>query len=120
MLRKLLVVICLITFAPAAVGAQGMADAAVPQPSAVRVAADAPLAGDIDLSLPAASSRAVLLAAADSPQAMASDNAPEHRSESRSNHSWDNFVDVHFGGYRWVWWAGAAAILVAIHVSVVD
>lgn len=108
MLRKLLVVICLITFAPAAVGAQGVAVAA------------APLAGDIDLSLPADSSRAVQLAAADSPQPMASDKAPEPRSESRSSHSWGNFVDVHFGGYRWVWWAGAAAVLIAIHVAAAD
>lgn len=32
-------------------------------------------------------------------------------------HSWDNFLEVHFGGYRWLWWAGAAAGLIAIHVA---
>lgn len=117
MLRKLFVVICLITFAPAAVGAQEVTVAAAPQPSAVRVAVGTSSAGDIDLSLPAASSRAMLLAAADSPRAIASDKAPEHRSES-SIHNWDNFVDIHFGGYRWVWWAGAAVALIAIHVAV--
>jgi hypothetical protein len=118
MLRKLLVVICLVTFVPVAVGAQGVAAVAAPSPSSVGVAT-APPAGEIDLSLPAASSR-TLLAAADAPRSMGSDREPEQRSESRRSHSWDNFVDVHFGGYRWVWWAGAAAILIAIHAAAAD
>jgi hypothetical protein len=28
-----------------------------------------------------------------------------------------NFWDVHFGGYRWVWWALAGAGLIAIHAN---
>jgi hypothetical protein len=43
LLHKLLVVICLITFAPAAVGAQGVRVAAALQPSDVSVAAAAPI-----------------------------------------------------------------------------
>jgi hypothetical protein len=101
MLRQLLVVICLVSFAPAAFGAQ--------------VPAVAPLPAEVNLSLPVATSRAVMLAAADTGRTLAAD-APEHKSEVHSSHSWDNFVEVHFGGYRWIWWAGAAVVLIAIHV----
>jgi hypothetical protein len=40
--------------------------------------------------------------------------------ERQRKHSWDNFWEVHFGGYRWLWWAGAAAVLVGIHVAAGD
>jgi hypothetical protein len=43
----------------------------------------------------------------------------EARSEARSKGGC-NFWDIHFGGYRWLWWAGAAAVLIAIHVAATD
>ena len=113
MFRKLIVVICLISFAPAAVSAQVLTSIAAP-PAAVVPAAEmaAPPAGELNLSLPAERS-AVLMAAADTSQG----TAPEQKQEARKSHSWDNFVDVHFGGYRWLWWAGAAVILGVIHAG---
>ena len=121
MFRKLIVVFCLISFAPAAVSAQGLVSVAAP-PAAVAPAAEKapPSGGELNLSLPAERSAAVLMAASETSQVVAMENAPEQKRESRRSHSWDNFVDVHFGGYRWLWWAGAAAILVAIHVSAAD
>jgi len=121
MFRKLTIVICLISFAPAAVNAQSLAALAV-SPSSVASAAEntVPSAQESNLTLPSSRSSAVLLAAAESSQRSAMVTAPEQKKESRSAHSWDNFVDVHFGDYRWVWWAGAAAILIGIHAVAAD
>jgi hypothetical protein len=121
MFRKLTIVICLISFAPAAVNAQGLAALAA-SPAAAGITADstAPSVPATNLSLPAERTKAVLLAAADSSQSTAMANAPEQKKESRSAHTWDNFVDVHFGDYRWVWWAAAAAVLIGIHVAAAD
>lgn len=118
MFRKLIVVLCLVSFAPAAVSAQGLVSVAV-QPAAVVPVTEkaSQQGGELNLSLPAERPAVMLLAAAETSQAVAMENAPEQKRESRSSHSWDNFVDVHFGGYRWIWWAGAAAILVAIHAG---
>ena len=118
MFRKLIVVFCLISFAPAAVSAQGLVQVAAPVADVAPAAEKAPLpGGELNLSLPAERSAALLMAAAETSQAVAMENAPEQKRESRSSHTWDNFVDVHFGGYRWVWWAGAAAVLIAIHAG---
>ncbi len=118
MLRKLTIVLCLISFAPAAVSAQGLTAIAAP-PAAVLPATEKtmPPGQEINLSLPAERSAAVLLAAAETSQGAAVGNSPEQKRESRRAHSWDNFVEVHFGDYRWVWWAGAAAVLIGIHVA---
>lgn len=35
----------------------------------------------------------------------------------QKSHSWDTFWDVHFGGYRWAWWALAGGVLIAIHAA---
>ena len=117
MFRKLIVVLCLVSFAPAAVSAQGVVSVAASSTVAVSAAEKAPPSGELNLSLPAGRSAALLLAATETSPAMAMESAPEQKRESRRSHSWDNFLDVHFGGYRWVWWAGAAAILVAIHAG---
>lgn len=118
MFRKLTIVFCLISFVPAAVSAQGLATVAAP-PAVVGSSPEmtTPPPGEINLSLPAKRSAAVLLAAADTTQSAVTGKAPEQKCESRSSHSWDNFVDVHFGGYRWIWWASAAVVLGVIHAG---
>jgi hypothetical protein len=118
MFRKLTVVFCLISFAPVAVNAQGLAAIAAPQATVASATAQTMPAGrEINLSLPAERPAAVLLAAAETSQGVAVGTAPEEKKESRRTHSWDNFAEVHFGDYRWVWWAGAVAILIAIHAG---
>jgi hypothetical protein len=119
MLRKLTVFICLLSFAPAAVNAQGIAALAA-SPVAV-ASATAPVATlperAMDLSLPAARSEVILMAAADTSQGTAQATAPEQKKSQHSSFNWGNFAEVHLGDYRWVWWVGAAAVLVAIHAG---
>jgi hypothetical protein len=118
MLRKLTVFICLLSFAPAAVNAQGIAALAV-SPVAVESAPASPPERTMDLSLPAAArSAVVLMAAADTPQGTAPAPATEQKkAEKNSSFHWENFAEVHLGDYRWVWWVGAAAVLIAIHAG---
>jgi hypothetical protein len=37
--------------------------------------------------------------------------------KTQKGHSWDNFWEVHFGGYRWMWWVLAGGILIGIHAA---
>ena len=121
MFRKLVVVLCIVSFAPAAASAQGLVPTSSPAAVVAPATDKAPTpGGELNLSLPAERSAVLLMASAETSQAMAMESAPEQKRESRSSHSWDNFVDVHFGGYRWVWWAGAAVALIAIHVTAAD
>ena len=114
MLRKLTVFICLIAFAPAAVGAQGIA--AVAAPTAVESATVPERA--LNLSLSTERPPAVVMASAEPSQDAAMACTPEHKTEAkRSSFNWGNFAEVHLGDYRWVWWAAAAVALVAIHAG---
>ena len=118
MFRKLIVILCLVSFTPAAVTAQELSAVAAPPVSAGSATErSAQPSRDLNLSLSAETTTAILLAAAETQQGTAMAAAPEQKCVSRSSHSWDNFFEVHFGGYRWAWWAGAAAILVAIHAG---
>jgi len=53
------------------------------------------------------------------------DNAPPDlkaepaKAESRSACSHD-FWEIHFGGYRWVWWAAAVGAIVGLHAFAAD
>ena len=115
MLRKMTVLICLLSFAPAAVNAQGIAALAA-SPGAVQSTSQAEKG--VNLSLPAERTTAVLMAAADTSQGAAMASAPEQKKESKqSSFNWGNFAEVHLGDYRWVWWAGAAVALIAIHAG---
>jgi hypothetical protein len=122
MLRKLTVFICLLSFAPAAVNAQGIAAIAATPVAVESAAVPASLPErTMDLSLPTARSTAVLMAAADTSQGIASAPAPEQKkAEKDSSFHWENFAEVHLGDYRWVWWVVAAAALIAIHASAGD
>lgn len=115
MLRKLTVLVCLLSFAPAAVNAQGIAAIAA-SPVAVETSATPEKA--VNLSLPGERSAAVLMAAADTSQGTAMAVAPEQKQAVKhSSFNWGNFAEVHLGDYRWVWWAGAAVALIAIHAG---
>ncbi|MDD2897197.1 MAG: hypothetical protein PHI31_00655 [Desulfuromonadaceae bacterium] len=115
MLRTLTVVLCLLSFIPAAVGAQGLSTLAVP-PAIAEPASEKPtaLAPSVNLSLPAAT---VQIAAAETTDGTATKSAPEQKQQSRSSFNWGNFAEVHLGDYRWIWWAGAAVALIAIHAG---
>jgi hypothetical protein len=70
-----------------------------------------------NLLLSAERTQAIQLAAAESAQCVCKGDAPEQVKASQSSFEWGNFAEVHLGGYRWVWWAGAAAALIAIHAG---
>jgi hypothetical protein len=119
MLRKLTVLICLLSFAPAAVNAQGIAAIAASPVAAESAIQTSPVPENaVNLSLPAESSAKMLMAAADTSQSAAMAGTPENKKSShQSSFNWGNFGEVHLGGYRWVWWVGAAIALVAIHAG---
>ena len=116
MLRKLMVLICLVSFIPAAASAQGIV--AAPSAAESAIATPAQSGAGVNLSLPTERSAAVLMAAADTSKEATAAAAPEQKAEARrSSFNWGNFAEVHLGDYRWVWWAGAAVALVAIHAG---
>ncbi len=114
MFRTLTIVLCLTSFVPAAVNAQEVA-ALMSSPIGAGPASEnvIPPARPINLTLPTGT---VLMAAAQTTEGEAK-AAPEQKRESRSSFNWGNFAEVHLGDYRWVWWVGAAAVLVAIHAG---
>ncbi|UFS70006.1 hypothetical protein LPW11_19260 [Geomonas sp. RF6] len=106
MLRRLVVLICLMSFAPASVGAQQLAAALMPKEVTEQVAASQ-----------SSSVKNVMVAVNDVADRAATDTAGQKETKSRPSCTFGEFFDIHFGGYRWLWWAGAAAALVAIHVA---
>lgn len=117
MFRKLTIFVCLVSFSPAAAGAQELALVANTRPSQERPADQAP-AREINLSIPMDTQAAMLVAANDL-QANQMTEAQRPR-KTHTGLTFSEFVDVHFGEYRWVYWAGAVVALVALHVVVAD
>jgi hypothetical protein len=113
MFRKLTILVCLIAFFPAAVGAQDLAGLKQ-SPLARELTVDQPSVREIDLSLPAARQAAIVLAENDSQGTQAV--ATERPRKSHTGLTFEEFCEVHFGGNRWIYWVGAAAVIVAIHV----
>lgn len=105
MLRKVIVVLCLVSFAPLSAGAQELAAALLPA----------------EVSAHGAESRSdtpkIVVAANDRADAATADATPQKETKSRPSCTIRDFLDIHFGGYRWLWWVGAAGILIGIHVA---
>ena len=116
MFKKLTIVVCLVSFFPAAVGAQ---DLAVLQqsPLAVERTVDQQPARGIDLSIPAARQVAAVMAENSVPEGQST--ASERPRKTHTSLTFEEFCEVHFGDYRWIYWVGAAAVIIAIHVVAV-
>lgn len=113
MLKKFAVILCLVSLAPAAAGAQDVALLVNQQPAPQ--AAQAPQTVNL---MPREDRSTTLLAANDvQGNQSASDERPK---KSHAGLSFKEFCDVHFGEYRWVYWVGAVAAIVAIHVVAAD
>jgi hypothetical protein len=117
MLRKLTILVCLVSFCPAAVGAQDLAPLRQSPPAVERSAEQQP-AREIDLSLPVARQVTTVLAENTVPPGEAA--SAERPRKTHSGLTFQEFCEVHFGEYRWIYWVGAAAALVAIHVVAAD
>lgn len=110
MFKKLAILACLVSFAPAAAGAQEVALLANAQPVQQT---EAPRA----LNLMPTQESAVTVAAND----IQGQPAQEQRAKkSHAGLTWKEFCDVHFGEGRWIYWAGAVAAIVALHVVAAD
>ena len=78
-------------------------------------------AGKVDLSYPSdlapqnagAQPEKILLASQDKTAPPAAGSA----SKSSSHDCCGGFWEIHFGGYRWAWWALAGTALIAIHAG---
>lgn len=115
MFRNLTVLICLISFSPVAAGAQELAVlAAATQPAVEQPAKDG--AGRaVDLSLPVQKEAPPPLLAANDRQAGEPADAPRPH-KTHTGLTFREFVDVHFGEYRWIYWVGAVTGIVLLHV----
>ena len=113
MFKKLTILVCLVSFFPAAVGAQDLA-VLKQSPLAAERTVDQQPAREINLSLPEARQAAIVLA--ENTEQSGQMAATERPKKAHIGLTFEEFAEVHFGEYRWIYWVGAAAILVAIHV----
>lgn len=111
MFRKLVVLLCLLSFFPAAASAQDLAQLNAAQP-ALEMNADQTLPASINLSAPMPKDEVLVLAANDQQSAKMTEERPR---KTHTGLTFGEFVDVHFGDYRWIWWAVAVGGIVAIH-----
>lgn len=114
MFKKLTMLICLISFFPAASGAQEAAILLRGQPAHEQATEP----GKTVNLMPTKDPSATLVAAND-----VQGGQPAQEQRPRKTHTgltFKEFCDVHFGEGRWIYWAGAVAALVALHVVVAD
>lgn len=117
MLRKLAFIVCLVTFLPIAAGAQDLVALSSVTPAPVQT--EERLLPKEDPAQSVKDSR-IILAARDASDTAGARDLSERPKKTHSGLSFRDFVDVHFGDYRWVWWALAAGVLVGIHVAAAD
>lgn len=109
MFRKLIVLVCLLSFTPAAFGAQQLA-----------VVAGSPIVSDqrpLNLTPPLALPAEKVLVAENLNNGEAL-KTEEPKKAARPGLTFGEWADIHFGDYRWAWWAGGAAVLVGLHAFV--
>ena len=114
MIKKFAILVCLVSFAPAAAGAQEVALLANSQPVQQQ---GAEVQKSVNL-MPREERIATLVAANDVQGTQAA--REERPRKTHSGLTFKEFCDVHFGEYRWVYWVGAVAAIVAIHVVAAD
>ncbi|QXE91992.1 hypothetical protein [Geomonas subterranea] len=112
MLKKIAILACLLSFAPAAAGAQDVALMVNQQPAQQSEALK-------NVNLMPREERSTTVVAANDVQGTVA-AAEERPKKSHSGLTFKEFCDVHFGEYRWVYWVGAVAAIVAIHVVAAD
>jgi hypothetical protein len=118
MFRKLTVVLCLISFCPAAVGAQELTGVAGAQMVADMTSGQNKPSKELNLSLPVNKYPADKLASAENPISSDAVKVDAPKMQKSSGVSLKEWAEIHWGNNRWVWWVGAAAALVALHVFV--
>ena len=110
MFKKLTIIACLVSFSPAAAGAQELALLASSQPAVEQ---------SVNLSPPVYKLAATTVLAANDTQGNQITEAQRPR-KTHAGLTFKEFSEVHFGEYRWIYWVGAVAAIVALHVVVAD
>lgn len=110
MFRKLTMLVCLISFFPAAAGAQEVALLLNSQP--VQVAESAP-AREVNLT-PSLKKQEAMVVAANDVQGSQVTEAQRPR-KTHTGLTFKEFAEVHWGEYRWIYWVGAVAGIVLLH-----
>ena len=118
MLRKLTLLICLISFSPVAVGAQQLVAVAESQAAAGRATEQQLPARELNLSPPVEKVAAVFVSPGGNQNQSAPDQMSEPQKKERKGLTWSEWREIHWGGNRWLWWAGATVALIALHVAV--
>lgn len=116
MFLRLIALACLVSLLPSLAGAGEIAALAPPQH--VQQAAAPPAGAPVNL-MPSQEGQARLVVAANDLQGAP---AGEERQAKKTHRglTMQEFVDVHFGENRWIYWAIAGVALVALHVAVAD
>lgn len=112
MFHRFILLALLVTFVPAAVGAQEIAvpaNAAPPQQQSAAPSIPPNL-------MPAEPKEAAIVLAANDLQGGGAAEEQRPR-KTHSGLTFQEFVEVHFGEYRWIYWAVAGAALIAIHAN---
>jgi len=123
MFRKLTVLLCLLTFCPVAVNAQELTKLAN-SPNSPN-SANAPSAqnsqeSDVKLPPPGNQLSENKFLVAENQNGSATQNTEAAKNTKKSGLTFGEWSEIHFGDYRWVWWAGAAGALIAFHAVAID
>jgi hypothetical protein len=119
MFKKLTVLVCLVSLAPAAAGAQDVALLTTTAPAAAEAsAAGNQPAREVDLSPPLRLHQDGMVVAENDSQQKQMTGEEERPRRTHEGLTFKEFVDIHFGGHRWIYWAVAAAALIGLHVAV--
>ncbi|HJV65398.1 MAG TPA: hypothetical protein VJ550_06695 [Geomonas sp.] len=113
MFRRLTVLICLVSFSPAAAGAQELSVLARSSEQAAERPAGEP-GKEVNLYPAPDKESPQLVMAANDQQTAAAEEPRQHK--THTGLTLKEFAEVHFGEYRWVYWVGAATGLVLLHV----
>ena len=112
MFRKFVVLVCLLSFTPAAFGAQQLAGISGSPLTAVRQAETPQLKAAPLQLLP--SEKVLVAENLNTGEAL----KIEEPKKAKPGLTFGEWANIHFGDYRWAWWAGGAAVLVGLHAFV--
>lgn len=112
MFFRLIILACIVSLFPSMVGAQEVGVLLNSQP-AEQLAVGTPAPVNL---MPTGETQARVMVAANDLQGDPAAEAPRAR-KTHSGLTFSEFVEVHFGEYRWIYWAIAGAALVAIHAN---
>lgn len=114
MFRTVTVIFCLISFCPAAVNAQELAAISQSIAATDQSMLQSQLNTGLKLTLAASSYPADKVLVSENRTDPDASRTVE-KNKQKQGIGFKEWAEIHWGDYRWVWWAGAAGALVALH-----